>query len=138
MVDNITNNFFHSVIDWIVLPVLFIIDDLVFVHYRRPRFCIYIWDIFAWIHVLLVKKILIAFQICLLDFVFFTKTYFFDCNETWTHKHLARTRSLHHRLWTKSLWVQVPLQSLNFQILRLLRARSSSLTFRQSQIVDSL
>ena len=40
------------------------------------------------------------------------------------------------RLWTKWLWVRVQLQSLNLQILRLLRTRSP-LTFRQLQSVNS-
>ena len=63
-----------------------------------------------------------------------------DCNRTRTHNHLVRKRTLNHlaklakwlsvRLRTKWLWVRVPLQSLNLQIWRLLRARSS-LTFRQ-------
>ena len=63
-----------------------------------------------------------------------------DCNGTRTHNHLVRKRTLKHlaklakwlsvRLRTKWLWVRVPLQSLNLQIWRLLRARSS-LTFRQ-------
>ena len=67
----------------------------------------------------------------------------FDCNGTRTHNHLVRKRTLNHLaklaslakwlsvlLRTKWLWVRVPLQSLNLQIWRLLRARSS-LTFRQ-------
>ena len=41
------------------------------------------------------------------------------------------------RLRTKWFWVRIQLQSLNLQISRLLRARSS-LTFRQLQSVDSL
>ena len=41
------------------------------------------------------------------------------------------------RLWTKWLWVRIPLQSLKLQILRLFWARSS-LTFRQLWSVDSL
>ena len=41
------------------------------------------------------------------------------------------------RLRSKWLWVRVPLQSLNIQILRLFRARSS-LTFRSLESVDSL
>ena len=63
-----------------------------------------------------------------------------DCNGTRTHNHLVRKRTLNHlaslakwlsvRLRTKWLWVRIPLQSLNLQIWRLLRARSS-LTFRQ-------
>ena len=63
-----------------------------------------------------------------------------DCNGTRTHNHLVRKRTLNPlaklakwlsvRLRTKWLWVRVPLQSLNLQIWRLLRARSS-LTFRQ-------
>ena len=36
---------------------------------------------------------------------------FSDCNETRTHNHLIRKRTLNH-LRTKCLWVQVPLQSL--------------------------
>ena len=40
-------------------------------------------------------------------------------------------------LWTKWLWVRVQLQSLKFQISRLLRGRSSS-TFRQLYNLDSL
>ena len=41
------------------------------------------------------------------------------------------------RLRTKWLWIRIPLQSLNLQIWRLLRARRS-FTFRQLQSVDSL
>ena len=52
-----------------------------------------------------------------------------DCNWTWTHNHLVYKR-LSVRLWAKWLWVLVQLQSLKFQILRLLQARSS-LTFGQ-------
>ena len=47
------------------------------------------------------------------------------------------TKWLRVHLWTKWLWVRVPLQSLKFQISRLLQARSS-LTFRQLCSVDSL
>ena len=47
------------------------------------------------------------------------------------------TKWLDVRLWTKWLWIRIPLQSLNLQIWRLLRARSS-FTFRQLQSVDSL
>ena len=50
---------------------------------------------------------------------------------TRTHKWLSV------RLWTKWLWVRVPLQSLKLQISRLFWARSS-LTFRQLWSVDSL
>ena len=70
-----------------------------------------------------------------------------NCNGTRTHNHLVCKHTLNHsaklakwlndRLQTKWLWVRVPLQSLNFQILRLFRARSS-LTFRQLQSTDSL
>ena len=53
-------------------------------------------------------------------------------------KHLVSlAKWLSVRLRSKWLWVRVPLQSLNLQIWRLLRARSS-LTFRQLQSVDSL
>ena len=73
-----------------------------------------------------------------------------DCNGTRTHNHLVRKRTLNYlaklaslakqlsaHLRTKCLWVRVSLQSLNRQISRQCRARSS-LTFRQPPNVDSL
>ena len=63
-----------------------------------------------------------------------------DSNGIWTHNHLVRKRKLNHlaslakwlsfRLRTKCLWVQIPLLSLELQILRLFRTKIS-LTFRQ-------
>ena len=52
-----------------------------------------------------------------------------DRNGTRTHNHLVRKRTLNQVLRTKWLWVRSPLQSLNLQVSRLFRARSS-LTFR--------
>ena len=70
-----------------------------------------------------------------------------DCNWTRTQNHLARKRTLNYlvslakwlsvRLLTKWLWVRVQLQSVKFQISRLLRARRS-LTFRKLLSVDLL
>ena len=55
-----------------------------------------------------------------------------DCNWTLIYNHLVHKRTFNQltkwlsvRLWTKWLWVQVQLQSLKLQSLRLLRARSS-------------
>ena len=66
------------------------------------------------------------------------------CNWTRTQNYLVRKRTLNHlakwlsvRLRAKWFWIRVQLQSLNLQILRLLRGRSS-LTFRQPWSVDSL
>ena len=57
-----------------------------------------------------------------------------DYNRTQTHNNLVRKRTLNTRLsvrlWTKWLWVRVPLQSLKLQKSRMFRAKSS-LTFRQ-------
>ena len=72
-----------------------------------------------------------------------------DYNWTQTQNHLVLKRTLNHLakltrskwlsvcLRTKWFWVRVHLQSLNLQISRLLRARSS-LKFRQLYSVDSL
>ena len=51
-----------------------------------------------------------------------------DCNWTRTQSHLVQKRTLNHLTklaWTHWFWFRVQLQSLKFQISRLLRARSS-------------
>ena len=70
-------------------------------------------------------------------FMFFHKisakisTFSSECNGTRTQSgQVSLAKWLSVRLWTKWLWVPVPLQSLKLQVLRLFRARSS-LTFRQ-------
>ena len=58
-----------------------------------------------------------------------------DSNWIRTHNHLVRKRTLNHlsvRLRFKWMWIQIPLLSIEPQMIRRLLQARSSLTFRQT------